>query len=47
VGDPGRTIIKKNARKFITKESAQKILIKTIKTNPHRKLKDRGVIVEI
>lgn len=37
-GDPGRTLLPKNAKRFSSHDDAQLALNDTIKENPHRKL---------
>ena len=44
-GDPGRTVVRENAKVFNSELSAKKALIKCIKNNQHRSLNGKGFVV--
>ena len=46
-GDPGRTVVKGNAKIFDTMNAAKKALTYTIKNNPYRKLSGRGKVIKM
>lgn len=43
-GDPGRTLVRENARDFDKHTQAERAMNKTIRNYPDRKLKGRGSI---
>ena len=43
-GDPGRTIVRKNALGFVTKQLAEIVLEKTKERNPNRKFPNAKVV---
>ena len=46
-GDPGRTVVRKNAQIFTHFRDADFALRQAIKKNPHRKLATRGIIIPL
>lgn len=45
-GDPGRTCVESSAKRYTTRECAQRALNKTVKNFPERKLEGRLEIIE-
>jgi len=45
IGDPPRTLIRKNAKQYKTESAAKAALTRAIKRNPSRQLEGRGKVV--
>lgn len=44
-GDPGRTVVRKNAKQYKTESAANAALARAIKRNPSRNFEGRGKVV--
>lgn len=45
VGDPPRTVVRENAKRYKTEAAAKAALTRAIKRNPSRQLEGRGKVV--